>query len=872
MPIEIKQNLTSSGTCFRHFTKIPYIFLLFAILSSCDAVKKVNEDQLLLTNNTIIVDGEEINDSGVYSQIIQEPNSGLTGLLGVPIALHFYNLASEKTDSVYYAQLYKTPERKKRLIAIYSQKQVDEIVNYRVGFNDWIKSNGEAPVIVRNDRAERSKNRIEEYYKSFGWLNAKASYEIIKDTVKEKRAEVVYRVDRQRPYFVDSIEKRIDSPIVDSIFKLSENRSLVRSGEQYSRNNFADERDRVTILMRNSGLYHFNQEYISFIADTVKTGHRANIEYLIGNRNVQVGDSTFQEPFKIHKVEKVKIVTDYSYENRYNSYQDSLEYNGYMLYSYGKMNYRPKALTDAVFIEPGEIFKDTDRSLTYNHLSELRVFRYPNINYQTDPADTTQTDLIATILLSPRKKYGISFDVDASTSNIQEFGVGFSSSFLTRNVFKGAEILEISGRGSLGSSKDVADRDSRFFNISEIGGDIKLGIPRILFPINTERIIPKYMSPYTNISLGASSQRNIGLDKQTTSLIWNYKWNPSRIHTYRLDLMNIQYVRNLNTDNYFNVYQNSYDRLNEIALGSATNNSYFNIDENGNPVSLIIPDGTDAFLNDFNQNQLGELNQDDIQSLRNINQQKNRLTENNLIFASNISWIRDSRKSIFDNQFSRIRLKFEAAGNILAGISSLAGFEKNQNGNYEAFGVGFSQYVKVESEYVRYWIINRQSNLAMRLFGGIAIPYGNSNSIPFTRSYFAGGPNDNRGWLPFRLGPGASDRGDEFNEANLKLAANLEYRFTILGAFKGAFFVDAGNIWNVLDNITDEKSTFEGLDDLNNIAIGSGFGLRYDFGFFVLRGDLGFKTYNPAREEGSRWFKEYNFSNTTLNIGINYPF
>lgn len=872
MPIEIKQNLPISGACFRHFTKIPYIFLLFAILSSCDAVKKVNEDQLLLTNNTIIVDGEEINDSGVYSQIIQEPNSGLTGLIGIPIALHFYNLASEKIDSVYYAQLYRTPERKKRLIAFYSQKQVDEIVNYRVGFNNWIKSNGEAPVIIRNDRAERSKARIEEYYKSFGWLNAKASYEVIKDTVKEKRGAVVYRVDLQKPYFVDSIEKRIDSPIVDSIFKLSENRSLVKSGKQYSRNNFTDERDRVTILMRNSGLYHFNQEYISFIADTVKTNHRANIEYLIGNRNVQVGDTTIQEPFKIHTVEKVKIVTDYSYENRYNSYQDSLEYKGYMLYSYGKMNYRPKALADAVFIEPGKIFKDTDRSLTYNHLSELRVFRYPNINYQIDPADTTQTDLIATVLLSPRKKMSASFDVDASTSNIQEFGVGFSSSFLIRNVFRGAEILEISGRGSLGSSKDVADRDSRFFNISEIGGDIKLGIPRILFPINTERIIPKYMSPYTNISLGASSQRNIGLDKQTTSLIWNYKWNPSRIHTYRLDLMNIQYVRNLNTENYFNVYQNSYDQLNDIALGSVTDNSYFNLDENGNPVSLIIPDGTDAFINDFNQNQVGGLNQDNIQSLRNINQQKNRLTENNLIFASNISWIRDSRSSIFDDQFSRIRLKFEAAGNILAGISSLAGVEKNQNGNYEAFGVGFSQYIKVESEYVRYWRINRHSNVAMRLFGGIAIPYGNSNSIPFTRSYFAGGPNDNRGWLPFRLGPGASDRGDEFNEANLKLAANIEYRFTILGSFKGAFFVDAGNIWNVLDNITDEKSTFEGLEDLNNIAIGSGFGLRYDFGFFVLRGDLGFKTYNPAREEGSRWFKEYNFSNTILNIGINYPF
>jgi hypothetical protein len=869
MPILKIENLKNLTYLLGHFTKIPFLLLFITTLYSCDAVKKVNEDQLLLTKNKVIVDGQEINDSGVYSQILQEPNARL---LGVPLALHFFNLASDKTDSVYYAQLYRTPERKRRLINIYSQKQVDEIVNYKVGFNNWIRNNGEAPVIIRNDRAERSRARIEEYYKSFGWFNAKARYEIVKDTIKNKRASVVYTVNRQRPYKVDSIIRRIDSPVVDSIFKQTEHRSQVRSGVQFSRNDFANERDRVTILMRNSGLYHFNQEYISFIADTVKTGYKVNVEYLIGNRNVQVGDSTVQKPFQVHNISRVNIITDYTYENRNKPFQDSLEYNGYRLYSYGKMNYRPKSITDAVFIEPGSIFKDTDRALTYNHVSELRVFRYPNINYQLDPVDTTQTSLITTILLSPRKKYGLGFDLDVSTSNIQEFGVGFSSSFIIRNVFRGAEILEISGRGSLGSSKDVADRDSRFFNISEVGGDIKLGFPRILFPINTENIIPKYMSPYTNVSIGASSQQNIGLDKQTTNLIWNYKWNPTRMHTYRLDLINVQYVRNMNTNNYFNVYQNSFNRLNEIALGSITNNSYFNLDENNNRVDLIIPEGTSGFLSDFNNNQVGGLTADEGLIIRNIAQQQERLTENNLIFASNITWIRDSRKSIFDNQFSRIRLKFEVAGNVLAGISSIIGLEKNQNDNYEVFGVNFSQYSKLDVEYVRYWEVNRRTHVAMRLFGGIAVPYGNSNSIPFTRSYFAGGPNDNRGWLPFRLGPGASDTGDEFNEANLKLAANLEYRFTILGSFKGALFVDVGNIWNVLDNVTDEKSTFESLDDLKNIAVGSGFGLRYDFGFFVLRGDLGFKTYNPARPEGSRWFKEYNFSNTTLNIGINYPF
>ena len=84
--------------------------------------------------------------------------------------------------------------------------------------------------------------------------------------------------------------------------------------------------------------------------------------------------------------------------------------------------------------------------------------------------------------------------------------------------------------------------------------------------------------------------------------------------------------------------------------------------------------------------------------------------------------------------------------------------------------------------------------------------------------------------------------------------------------------MDAGNIWNLLDDVDIPEFTFDGLKDLTEIAIASGFGLRYDFGFFVLRFDVGFKTYDPALPVGERWFKDYNFKNSVFNIGINYPF
>ncbi len=106
----------------------------------------------------------------------------------------------------------------------------------------------------------------------------------------------------------------------------------------------------------------------------------------------------------------------------------------------------------------------------------------------------------------------------------------------------------------------------------------------------------------------------------------------------------------------------------------------------------------------------------------------------------------------------------------------------------------------------------------------------------------------------------------------MKLALNVEFRFNISGPWNGVLFADVGNIWNVLDNVEDEKYQFKGFKSLQNVAVGTGFGIRYDFGIFVLRGELGLKTYNPAEEENQKWFKEINFSQSVINIGINYPF
>ena len=822
----------------------------------------------MLTENTIFLNGEKTKDQRIYNQLYQKPN---TKFLGVPLQLNFYNLAKPNPDSTFQHWLTKKPNRRQHLVNIYSEKQVKKMRESYVNLNEWIKKTGEAPVIIDKNLAKKSVNRLESWYFNNGWFNAEADYTI--EDKENKRGEINYKVTTHTPYVVDSIKQKISSRVIDSLYRENALESEIKSGVQYKTLDFNAERDRLTTLFRNSGVYYFDQEYISFIADTVNTKHKVNTTVVIKNREVTQNDTTGRVPFKIHTISKVNVFTDYTFDNRYKPVTDSVHYNGYNIYSFDKLNYKPRAITDAIFIKPGEIFKDRDRTRTYNRMSSLRVFKYPNIEYTQDPTDSTNTDLIANIFLTPQQKYSLGFDFDVSQSNIQDFGIGFGGSLLIRNVFRGAETFEISGRGSIGSSSDAAKGSSkdRFFNISEIGADVKLTFPRIFLPFDTEKLIPKYMSPFTSLSMGLSTQNNIGLDKQNLNGILNYRWQPSKILSDRLDLLNIQYVRNLNTANYFNVYRNSYNNLNNIVQSGNVVTSPNYLNENG---LLSIPEGANNFITDVTQGnpETSGITVTQKQIVNNIKERKDRLTEDNLIFASNFTYLRNNKENLYDDDFSRFRFKIESAGNFLSIISKLTNAPKNEQGNYDILGVNFSQYVKTEIDYIKHWDLGNKNIFALRAFGGVAIPYGNANSIPFIRSFFAGGPNDNRAWQAYDLGPGSTGGRNEFNEANMKLAFNAEYRYNLFGSLNSAFFIDVGNIWNVLDIVKDPAATFTSFSDLKDIAVGSGLGLRYDFDFFVLRFDVGFKTYDPSKQLGARWFKEYNLAHAVYNVGINYPF
>ena len=844
---------------------------IVVLLASCNTLKRVGENELLLSKNNIFEDQQKISNQDIESLIIQKPNSTL---LGYPLRLNLYNLAKVNPDSSYNEWLDRKDKREQRLSGVLSKKQVGRLgESFLVkGYSEWFKRIGEAPEIVDTVRASKTVNRLTAYYSTKGYFNNRASFEIVPGK-KKQRAEINYNIELGKPYMVDSLTSNVSSKVIDSIYRANISESLINENKQFDLGDFNNERNRLTNLFRNSGVYNFQESSITYniTRDTTPSNddQLMHVELSIEDLRRRGDTAITRVPYNVYQFERINIYPDHSFDVNRDSLK-KLEVGNYNIYYQNKLRYKPKALTNAIFLEKDSIYREIDRVRTLRQISNLNTFKYPNIVFVED---STGTRLTSDIYLAARPKFSLGLDFDVTHSNIQELGIGLGISLVSRNIFRGAETLSLNARGTFGLLSDDSSTEQFF---TEVGGDINITFPRFVFPfVNTDNIVPRYSLPRTRVTVGTTFQKNIGLDKISLNNILGYYWTPSLQNNHAVELLNVQFVRNVNPDRYYNVYQSSYNNLNDVAQDYTDEPSLQDFFEpTGDPLvpfALIIPEGTTGFTDAILTGSVVSP-EDDFETVRSLEERRIRLTENNLIFATNYTFNKTNRENINDNSFSNFRLKVESAGNLLAGISNIIEFEKNEVGDRLVFGVPFSQYMKTEVEYIKHWDLRRTKVLAFRSFAGIAVPYGNSNSVPFVRSYFGGGSNDNRAWFPYSLGPGRTDNVNDFNEANFKLAFNLEYRFPVAGSLKGAIFADAGNIWNVWDNVEDPDATFNGFSSLADIALGTGFGLRYDFNYFVFRVDTGFKTYNPAEEPSMRWFREYNFANAVFQIGINYPF
>jgi outer membrane protein assembly factor BamA len=752
----------------------------------------------------------------------------------------------------------KYPEKYDLYKRWFSLKQTKGVYNFYNGFNNWFLNSGQAPVIYNELKTKKTVHSFEKYFFNHGFFEVEVDYD--EKDVEEKEKEVTYKITTHSQYYIDTIEPQISSPVLDSLYHHHIKKTYLKPGTPFVFELFENEQARLTQLFRNSGVFHFSSDYIGFWTDSTHIDKYKKIVLKIPDRRVVEGDSAHLEPFRIITIKKVNVYTDFDMTAIDEQQNISENYEGITYYAPDKLRYNPKYLSDAIFIRPGMVYSDISKNLTVNHLRKLQNFK---TSIKIDYIDNKDGTVSVNIYLVRLKKYAITTNLDATTSNIKPFGILGKFSFLDKNLFKGAEILELSFQGSfLNVSKDASTSD-RFFNAFEVMINSSLTIPRIFFPLNTDKIIPKKMSPQSVINLSSGIQKNIGLDRQTLTTGLNYSWRSSERVGHKFDLYNLQYIENKNTENYFKIYQSEYDKLNE----TSENILGVPLPENNKENYELINSYMNHILDPDNHYE--DSHPDDYDDVSDVNERKDILTEDILVPVISYGLNYSTKKNLNDQDFYFITGRVVSSGT----LSTLLASKRNEEGKKVLFGLPIAQYIKTEFEFKKYWDMKNENIMVFRTFIGAAIPFGNSDNIPFSRSYNAGGSNDIRAWRTFDLGPGGELNTLEYNVGSFKMVTNLEYRFKVFDKIYSALFVDVGNIWDITDsNLVSEAGKFTGLKSLKNSAIGSGFGIRYNFGFLVFRLDIGFKTYEPYLISQDKWFTNYNFGNAVYNIGINYPF
>ncbi len=843
-------------------TNIVILLLVCIILHSCSSTKKLADGDRLIVKQNFALNDTALSQDPVLV-LSQTPEN--SKLFGIPYKLHLYNLSASNPEERFQKWIAKKPQREQRLNKLLSAKQVEQLKRYKVGFAKWLKKTGEAPSLVKEDKIALTNALFTQYYNNLGYFNATSSATI--EQLGPQKYSVEYKITTGERFTLDSITVVAASKEIDSIYTAHQITNLLQQGDPFKVESINAERARLIDVFRNNGIFNFQQRSIRFKAFKDSLGIDTKIPVVVEIKNAQKRqqDTLVEIPYRVQKINSLSIYVE-NPEQDFAVYTDSISYKDIKIFSVGALKYKPNVLTKGIKIAQKKPYSYQDRTATYRYFNELQNFKYPTITYSEVKNEPALLD--ANVYLSPKEKFSLGFDFDVSHSNIQDIGVTLGSAVISRNFFRGAEILEFGIKSTVGSSRDVAEQKSTFFNLFEVGGNLLLRVPRLLAPEKIKTAFFNNVNVKTNIALGIAFQENIGLDRQSFTGNFEYQWKTKRTNTFTLKLADIEYVDNRAINNYFNVYRNSYDRLNDIAKSLPFNNPY--LDEGGN---LPIPAGADRFIQAVLEEQTIISSQDQrFTNVSNINERKNRLTANNFIVGSSFTFLKNNQESIVDESFSQFRVKFESVGNLLNGLLSLTGKTKNSAGEHFIFNLAPTQYVKSEVSYIKHWEVGRERILAFRGFTGIALPYGNSKSIPFTRSYYAGGSNDNRAWKAYKLGPGTSDGINEFNEANFKVALNLEYRYPIIGAIKGALFIDAGNIWNINNNVPDAQQSINSFRDLNQLAVGSGFGLRYDFDYFIFRLDTAFKTFDPSLAPADRWGSQIALDKAVFNVGINYPF
>ena len=790
------------------FLKVVLIISLTGVVS-CSSVRKLPEGAALLTKNEIQLSEGIRLDLDLEDVLRQKENKKI---LGIPLKLWIFNASGSKNSAI----------------------------------GRWFRSKGEPPVILDSIETALSVARLNRALRKQGYFNVYTSFDL-DYSPNLKKAKQRFFVSAGDPFTIDSIGYKLPNQnLLDSLSAYKKDR-LIHPQDPLNIDTLEKERQRILSLLRDRGAFGLQKSdiYFEIDGDTTQTNRSKTVKV------TTVIDST--AAIQTHRLGKINVLFD-QLNTTVSTPTDTV--NGIVMYPTNE-SIDLDVLEERIAFKPGILYRDSLRTTTLNRIGQLNYFSYPSINYNVQDDSIVNINLY----LRSRKRYSLTADFDLTHSAIQQIGTSLRSSVLARNVFGSFENLSLSLSGTIGNSIIPGANIT-----SELGIDLNLSFPRWWYGFSLDRLIAMEKNPISTLQIGTVFQQNLGLDRQTINAIYRFSFtNKSSQHT--VEFPKISYVNNLNPDNFFSIYRNTFETLDELSTPLKSDSRYADLFEStgvDGSTQLQIPDGTAAFISGV-QDESIPLNENDALLVSRIEERRARLTENNLILSSSYALLNENTTNRNASAYRQYYAKFELAGFL---FDALEPFSTPG----ELFDVAYAHYLKTELQFIKHWPLGTRSSAAFRAYGGFALPLGRSSSVPFVRSFFAGGTNDIRGWNAYTLGPGTTNQLNEFNDANLKLTLSAELRFPLSRSLYGAVFTDAGNIWNALDGTENEAAIFHGWRSLKDSAIASGFGLRYDFDYFIFRLDLAYKLLNPALQGDERWIFNRSNNSPLFNIGINYPF
>lgn len=671
---------------------------------------------------------------------------------------------------------------------------------------------GEAPVIYDSLLTERSVTQLKLYLDNKGFFQNHVTAE---NSIKNKKVVQTYLINAGKPYLINDINYKFHDPSLGGYVLSKKDYSLIKKGKNFDVDVLDKERERIKNVLKNYGYYYFTNSSIKYKIDTTIGNQKVNVlvELLEDKVNIHDTASSHYAPHKKYAINNINMFMGSKSTMDRIPILDTVVFKGATIFYKEKLKFKPRMLTHTLNFKPKEEYSLQDQNNTYKQLSGLKLFKNVSIIYE----EVDSNRLNANIYLAPLIFNSYTLEVVGNNTG-GDLGVEGNIIYQNKNIFRGGELFNIKLKGGLqiqrvvGVSNSANEIFGTPFNTLEFGPEASLEFPRFLLPFNLE-IFSKRSNPKTIINTAFNFQQRPEYARNLIQGAFSYSWSETLFKNHYITPFNLSFVK--------------------LDLTDAFKNT-------------IIAENNPFLLNSYTDH---------------------------LISAIQYSFMFNNQELNRIKNYQYFKFNVETSGNMLSSYNRLANNPKDPTtDSYKFAGIRYAEYVKSEID-VRFYHHNRAATIVERLNIGVGVPYGNLDVLPFEKSYFGGGSNGIRAWPARRLGPGSlSDT--LLNAVNqigeLKIEANIEYRFDITRLFKGAFFVDAGNIWILKEDVKRPNAEINYKRFYNDLAIGVGFGLRLDFSFFIFRFDVATPIKDPSKIDPKRY--QIEIKKTTLNLGIGYPF